>query len=96
MSEQKEDKDLTAFQDYLLNGEIDRAKRLLNTKCQELTNVIRGRPAIPDYKVLPRDDLATALIQDDVTATVKDVYWRYSKIVVSFLEARNCLFSPKI
>ena len=62
MSEQKEEKDLTAFQDYLLNGEIDRAKRLLNTKCQELTNVIRGRPAIPDYKDLPRDDLATALI----------------------------------
>lgn len=26
MSEQKEDKDLNAFQDYLLNGEIDRAK----------------------------------------------------------------------
>ena len=70
MSEQKEYKDLTAFQDYLLNGEIDHVKRLLNTKGEELTNLIRGRPAIPDYKNLPCDDLATALIPDDVTADV--------------------------
>lgn len=80
--------DLTAFQNYLLNGKIDRAKGLLTNKQEEFTNWIRRRQAGPNYKDFPCDDLATTLIPEDVTAEVDN-----QLVALSTTGDGDCLFN---
>ena len=80
--------DLTAFQNYLLNGEIDRAKGLLASKQDELANLIKRRQSGPNYKDFPRDDLATSLILGDVTAEVDN-----QLVALSTTGNGDCLFN---
>lgn len=80
MSEKKEDEDLTAFQDYLVNGEINCAKRYLplNGKNWQIWS--------EDGQLSP---ITTALIPNDVTAEVDN-----SQLVgLSTTGNGDCLFN---
>ncbi len=57
--------DLTAFKNHLLNDEIDEAKSLLARKQASFKDVTRA--AKETLETLPRDDLGTSLIPEDVT-----------------------------
>lgn len=62
-----DERDLILFRGHLLNEEIEQAKSLFLRKSEEFALLIRGRQANPSYSNLPRDELGTSLIPEDVT-----------------------------
>ena len=58
--------DLNCFKDHILNEEIDRAKVIYSRKQEEFSHLISQQPK-PRYSNLPRDELGTSLIPEDVT-----------------------------
>lgn len=57
--------DVTSFKNHLFNNEIDEAKSLLARKQAAFKDATRA--AIVTLETLPRDDLGTSLIPEDVT-----------------------------
>lgn len=78
--------DLTRFKNHLLNNEIDEVKSLLAKKQDALRDVARAtRLTLED---LPRDDLGTSLIPEDVT-------FKQGEIMFALIATPNgdCLFN---
>ena len=58
--------DLNCFKGHIFNKEIDRAKVIYSRKQEEFLRLISQQPK-PRYSNLPRDELGTSLIPEDVT-----------------------------
>ena len=63
-----DESDLNCFKGQILNKEIDRAKVLYSRKHEEFLCLISQQPK-PSYSNLPRDELGTSLIPEDVTGS---------------------------
>ena len=61
-----DESDLNCFKGHILNEEIDRAKVLYSRKQEEFSRLI-SQQSKPTYSNLPRDELGTSLIPEDVT-----------------------------
>ena len=60
-----DESDLNCFKGHILNKEIDRAKVIYSRKQEEFSCLISQQPK-PRYSNLPRDELGTSLIPEDV------------------------------
>ena len=60
-----DENDLNCFKGHILNKEIDRAKVIYSRKQEEFLRLISQQPK-PRYSNLPRDELWTLLIPEDV------------------------------
>ena len=61
-----DESDLNCFKGHILNEEIDRAKVIYSRKQEEFSRLI-SQQRKPRYSNLPRDELGTSLIPEDVT-----------------------------
>ena len=62
-----DESDVTFFQSHLLNEEIDQAISLFSRKREEFSCLIMGQQSNFSYSNLPRNELGTSLILENVT-----------------------------